>query len=90
MTVGELTCTAISRRPSALVLVVATALVANASAAGAQIDQPGKAKPLDKREAVGLNPQPEPPSRKKKRQRLKPAEMRGLNPQPEPPRPAAR
>ena len=71
-------------RGSAVVLVVATALVANASVGAAQI------KALNEREAVGLNPQPELPSRKKKKQRLKPAEMRGLNPQPEPPRPAGR
>ena len=91
MSGGKLIGRALSKsRTSSAILVFATALVANATVGGAQIDQPGKAKAPNQREAVGLNPQPEPPSRNKKKQKLKPAEMRGLNPQPEPPRPAVR
>ena len=85
---GKLIGMAISKsRTSAIVVLVATGFIANANGVGAQTDKPGKAKALTQREAVGLNPQPEPPSRNKKKQKLKPAEMRGLNPQPEPPKP---
>lgn len=67
----------------AVVLPIALGFMFDASVCSAQSDQLRKSKPLTQREAVGLNPQPEPPSRK--RLRLKPGEMRGLNPQPEPP-----
>ncbi|MBX9591905.1 MAG: hypothetical protein K2X43_21645 [Hyphomonadaceae bacterium] len=78
------------RRECARLLVIALGCALASGASLAQSDQRGKAKPVAPREAVGLNPQPEPPSRTRKRHRLKPGEMRGLNPQPEPPMPADR
>ena len=48
------------------------------------IKGPPAAKNMNKKGMVGLNPQPEPPSRKKGKG-IKPSELRGLNPQPEPP-----
>src|SRR5262245_47615043 len=47
---------------------------------------PSASKSINQRNTVGLNPQPEPPSRAKIK-KVKPVEMRGLNPQPEPPKP---
>lgn len=45
------------------------------------------AQPLKPGEAIGINPQPEPPGIQKQKI-LKPAEKVGINPQPEPPLPA--
>lgn len=45
------------------------------------------AQPLKPGEAIGINPQPEPPGAPKQKI-LKPAEKVGINPQPEPPLPA--
>ena len=77
-------------RGGVLLLLTALGCTLDTSASGAQSDRLGKSKAVAPREAVGLNPQPEPPSRTRKKQRLKPGEMRGLNPQPEPPMPANR
>lgn len=84
--------TAISKsRTFAIALFVAMGFFAFVGTGNAQSTQMGTtSKTLNQRNAVGLNPQPEPPSKSKIKQKLKPAEMRGLNPQPEPPKPPNR
>lgn len=82
--------TRVELRGCTLFLLIALGCTLATSAAVAQSDQLKKSKTVAPRDAVGLNPQPEPPSRKKMKQRLRPGEMRGLNPQPEPPMPARR
>ena len=74
-----------SRVPT-IVFLVAMGLLANTIGSDAQTTQTNSAnRPLIQRNAVGLNPQPEPPSKTKMKRKLRPNEMRGLNPQPEPP-----
>ena len=74
-------------------LFAAIGLLVSVAVASAQSTQMGTStqvgtsnKTLNQRNAVGLNPQPEPPSAKGVK-KVKPVEMRGLNPQPEPPKP---
>lgn len=70
----------------ATVFLIAMGVLASTSGSSAQTAQTGSAnRPLLQRDMVGLNPQPEPPSKNKMKRKLRPNEIRGLNPQPEPP-----